>query len=369
MPREAKPYVERGWYISRPHGTYLRLCPAEQGMGEARRVLKLKLGELEQEREQMGGRLPARLTVTELMEAFLEAVEVEKDPDTFLYYQRWCSEFAKSYGGKLVRTVTKADAQDFKLGLMKATYQQGKQPPKAYRPKTVNHALIAVRRAFNWAIQTDRLASGRNPFTNVELLPTEGRQRVATEAEYRTLLSFCEGDGFGDVLVAMRHTSARPQDIYSLEWPMVDWEARLWKLTRHKGSRTQSNPKPRIIGMNDEVEAVLRRRLEQHGQTGYVFLNEYGRPWRKNALALRMRRLRAKAGIHRNEQGEQFVLYTNRHTFLTKAGADPTISQSTLMEIAGHTDPRTTSRYVHAARKVVADAGRKVADGFSGPGG
>jgi len=369
MPREAKPYVERGWYISRPHGTYLRLCSVEDGMGEARRVLKLKLAELEQEREQMSGRLPAKLSVREMLEAFLEAVEVEKDPDTFLYYQRWCSEFAKDYGSRPIRSVSKADAQDFKLRLMKATYKQGKQPPKTYSPKTVNHALITVRRAFNWAIQTDRLAGGRNPFANVKMLPTQGRQRVATEEEFRTLLSLCEGEAFGDVLVAMRYTSARPQDVYSLEWSMVDWDAHLWKLPLHKGSRTQSYRKPRVIGMNDEVEAVLRRRLEQYGGTGYVFLNEYGRPWRKNALALRMRRLRARAGIRPDEQGEHFTLYTNRHTFLTNAGADATISQSTLMEIAGHTDPRTTARYVHAAQQAVAEAGRRVADGFSGAAG
>jgi integrase len=115
--------------------------------------------------------------------------------------------------------------------------------------------------------------------------------------------------------------------------------------------------------MNEEVEAVLRRRLERYGPTGYVFLNEYGRP-RKNALALRMRRLRARAGIVADEQGEQFVLYTNRHTFLTKAGAGSTISQSTLMGMVGHTDPRTTARYVPAAQKAVAAAGRRVADGF-----
>jgi hypothetical protein len=32
MPREAKPYEERGWYISRPFGQYIRLCPVEDGM-------------------------------------------------------------------------------------------------------------------------------------------------------------------------------------------------------------------------------------------------------------------------------------------------------------------------------------------------
>jgi len=367
MPRVAKPYVERGWYVSRPHGVYLRLCPAEDGMTEARRVLKVRLGELERDREQSGGRLPAKLTVVEMMALFLEAALAEKDGDTFRYYQRWCTEFAKVYGARPARGVTKADAHDFKMRLMRATYTQGKQPPRSYSPKTVNHALIAVRRAFNWAAQTDRLPAGRNPFAGVELLPVEGRQRVATEAEYQALLAHCTDDAFRDVLVAMRHTSARPQDVYTLEWPMVNWQDRLWKLTRHKTSRTQARPKPRVIGMNAEVEAMLRERMRRYGPAGHVFLNADGKPWTKDALGLRMRRLRRRAGVRPDERGEQFVLYTNRHTFLTRAGADPTVSHATLMEVAGHTDPRTTARYVHAAQVAVADAGRRVADGFSTP--
>ncbi|MBN9523930.1 hypothetical protein J0H58_36380 [bacterium] len=102
-------------------------------------------------------------------------------------------------------------------------------------------------------------------------------------------------DAFRDLPVAMRHTSARPQDVYNLTWTMVDWESKMWVLAEHKGSRTARDPKPRVIGMSPEVEAVLRRRAEQHGRTGHVFLNVDDRPWTKNALGLRMRRLRVAA--------------------------------------------------------------------------
>jgi integrase len=366
MPREAKPYVERGWYISRPFGQYLRLCPESDGMTEAKRLLKLELGRLEGERDRMGGRLAPKLTVTELFVLFLESVEAEKDDDTFRDYQRWCTEFAKDYGHRPARSITKADANDFKLRMMKATYVRGKQPPKPYKPKSVNHALITLRRAFNWGINTERLPAGKNPFAKVELLPCQGRERVATEDEYKALLEHCTDDAFRDVLVAMRHTSSRPQDIYSLTWGMVYWEHHMWVLTKHKTSRTARTPKPRIIGMGDAVEDLLRKRLEKFGPTGHVFLNADGKPWTLNALGLRMRRLRVRAGIKPDEQGEEFVLYTNRHTFLTEAGADPTIPLFTLMKMAGHTDPATTERYVHAARAAVAEAGRRVGNNLSG---
>ena len=50
-----KPYIERDWYISRPGGQYLKLCSVEDGMTEAKLLIRQKLAELDAEREQMGG--------------------------------------------------------------------------------------------------------------------------------------------------------------------------------------------------------------------------------------------------------------------------------------------------------------------------
>lgn len=362
MPREAKPYQERGWYVSRPNGQYLRLCPVNDGMAEARRLLKLELGRLETEREETGGRVLGKLSVSELFALFLEDVETGNTEDTFLDYQRWCVEFAKQYGGRPLRSITKADANDFKVWLMKATYVRGKQPPKPYKPKTINHVIIALKKAFNWAIDTDRLPPGRNPFAKLQQLPTEGRKRIATEEEYQALLKHCSDDAFRDVLVVMRFTSARAQDVYNLEWPMVDWDGHAWVIHKHKNTRTARDPKPRIIGMNAEVERILRDRLKKHGPEGHVFVNSDGLPWNRNSLGLRMRRLRKRAGIGPDHDGEEFVLYTNRHTFITAGADDTSVSRFVLQEVGGHTDPRTTARYIHLAQRSVADAGRRIAD-------
>ena len=107
------------------------------GMAEAKRLLKLEPGTLEAEREETGGRQFGRMTLSESFAMFLEDTEAKKSRDTFLDYKRWCTEFAKQYGAKQVRAVTKADANDFKHWLMKATYIQAKQPPKRSKPKTV----------------------------------------------------------------------------------------------------------------------------------------------------------------------------------------------------------------------------------------
>lgn|SRR6185437_14004364 len=366
MPRPPKPYLEHDWYISRAGGEYIRLCPRSDGMSRAKTLLHDHLKQRDKEREQNGGRVLPRLSVAELFALFLETVETEKSEATFLDYQRWCQEFAVLHGHRQAKDITRLDAQQFRQRLLKKTWVRNKQSPQPYKPKTINHAIISVRRAFSWGIDSELLPEGRNPFAKLKLLPCEGRQRIATEEEFKALLTHCTDDHFRHVLIAMRYTPARPGDVRNLTWPMVEFERHRWVIWKHKTSKTTREPKPRIIGMNDEVEEVLRERLKKSTPGERVFLNEDGKPWTRNALGLRMRRLRKRAGIRPNENGEEFVLYTNRHTFLSCAAMDPTITEAVLAEVGGHTDIRTTRRYIHLANQTVADAGRRVADKLRG---
>jgi integrase len=368
MPRPAKPYVERGWYISRPGGEYVRLCPESEGSQRAKQLLREHLQKREREKEQNGGRLPLRLTVTDLFLEFLPAVEAEKSKHTLLEYQKWCTRFARIHGSRLARDVTRYDAEKFKQDLLNQTWVRNRQPPKKYKPKSINHAIISLKRAFNWAIENELLPEGRNPFARVKLLPVQGRQRTATAEEFEALLRHCTDGHFRDVLIAMRYTPARPGDIRNLTWAMVQFDKRVWFITQHKTTRTAREPRPFVIGLNDELERMLLDRRAQAEEEGRyadherVFLNREGKPWTRNALGLRMRRLRKRAGILPDANGEEFVLYTNRHTFLTQAGMDPTIPDSVRMILARHTDGRTTQHYTHHSEYVAADAGRRVAD-------
>jgi hypothetical protein len=56
------------------------------------------------------------------------------------------------------------------------------------------------------------------------------------------------------------------------------------------------------------VENLLRWRLRVHGETERVFLNEDGKPWKHNALRCGMMRLRERAGVAPDENGETIVM-------------------------------------------------------------
>src|SRR5205823_12690714 len=104
---------------------------------------------------------------------------------------------------------------------------RGKRKGQAYKPKTVNHAVIALKRAWNWAIEME-LVPDRNPFAKVGLLHAQGRKRVATAEEYEALLAHATDEHFREVLIALRFTPSRPNYIRDLTWSMVDWKNHQW---------------------------------------------------------------------------------------------------------------------------------------------
>ena len=75
-----------------------------------------------------------------------------------------------------------------------------------------------------------------------------------------------------------------------------------------------------------------------------MFLNGWGRPYTKDRLVKCMERVRKRAGIEL-KAGEQLVLYSNRHAYGTDAHGK--VGDLALAELMGHTDLRSTRRYVH----------------------
>jgi integrase len=355
MPRPAKPFRKGNYYYSDIGGRRTKLCHASLGLRKAEETLRKLL----RQREQDGGKVYEDLTVAAMFALFLKNVEAERTGHTFDDYQRWLTDFASLHGNRQARDVSRLDAQNYRNDLTRRTWERGKKKGQPYKPKTINHAVIALKRAWNWAIEME-LLPGKNPFAKLGLLHTEGRQRTATEGEFQALMAHATDQHFRDVLTAYRFSPSRPKYIRILTWSMVDWDNHQWVIWKTKTIRTQKVKKPHLIPMPPVVEEMLRRRQEVYGHQPYVFLNEDGKPWTKDALCLRMRRCRERAGLGPDENGEELVIYTNRHTFLTEAAE--TENAFTVQQLGGHEDPRTTGRYVHLKNERVNQAGQKTAE-------
>ena len=99
-------------------------------------------------------------------------------------------------------------------------------------------------------------------------------------------------------------------------------------------------------------------RKRQPSPDNFIFLNNDGKPWTANAVRWRMKRLRQKVGLGVDENGEQVVAYTMRHTSATRASARG-VRDKVLAELMGHTNTSTTQRYQHLQADHLAEAIRR----------
>lgn len=115
-------------------------------------------------------------------------------------------------------------------------------------------------------------------------------------------------------------------------------------LRRHKTSRTQRTPRPRVIQLVPQLVRLLTKIARVEGTARkHVFLTAHRTPWNRSNLALRMRRLRTAAGLP-----DDLKLYSIRHQFGTQSVVNG-VDIKTLAELMGHTSTRMTEHYLHLA--------------------
>jgi integrase len=229
-----------------------------------------------------------------------------------------------------------------------------------------------VKTCWSWGLKNDFLPFNR--LQKVQKLDAEGRERTFTPEEFLALLRNTDAL-FRQVLLFFRLTGIRPGELCRLTWGQVDFDNHVLVIRKHKSRRTAKTKKPRIVHLPPAAEGLLCWLLRNLGHTPQprpatlngeqVFLNEDGKPWRYNALRCRMRRLRERAGIGPDENGEQIVLYTARHTFGTRAAAAG-VADRKLADLMGHTDPKMTQKYIHLANPDLRKAALEATKGYLG---
>jgi integrase len=351
MPRQPKPFFHRGWWVTDVGGTRTKLAQGRENRKQAEQAFHEMLAKASYGHG--ATKTVQQLAVWELCEQFLDWVEIHRSEKTFTDYKICLKRWVKLHGKRLPRDIRSLDLEQWKASLVKA----GK------KPCTINHAIIAVQTCWNWGVKHELLTT--NPLAKVEKLHAEGRKRVITSEEFRTMLRHSDAL-FRQVLLVFRLTGVRPSEFRKLTWQQVNWEARCWVIREHKASRTAKEKKARIIPMPPIVEKLLRWRLREYGPTDYVFLNEDGNQWKNNALRCRMKRLRERAGLAPDENGESIVMYSARHSYATAAVASG-VSDRRLADLMGHTNTKTTQRYIHLAHSDLYSAALEATAGYMSP--
>ncbi|MBR0960901.1 site-specific integrase [Bradyrhizobium japonicum] len=207
--------------------------------------------------------------------------------------------------------------------------------------KTVNNRLAILGKCLTTAYEWYGFPGPAPKRAPLKCPPAQTTFLSADECSL--LLAHADGVIREMILTALR-TGMRQGELKGLQWPSINWEARIITVRHSRCDRTKQlespkNNRERHIPMDIDIQEVLFKRKRA---TGYVFLNDAHQPFDGQCLIRRLNKVRDEAGLRR------FGWHTLRHTFashLAMKGAPLHIVQALL----GHSTITTTMRYAHVA--------------------
>lgn len=215
---------------------------------------------------------------------------------------------------------------------------------KLIEPATVNRTCIQPLREIYlrardvWKIKVAEIDFGRHMLDE-----RQERVREATPDEEDAILGELSR-GYDKAVRFAFLTGCRRMEILGLEWPMVDFFSRNFKVMGKGG-------KERVIPMSEEIFRLLWEEKDHHTIKVFTFEARRTRkkeklergkryPLTESGLKSAMRRAVPKAGV------ENFRFHDTRHTAATRVLRKSNLRVAQLL--LGHSDVKTTTKYAHA---------------------
>ena len=217
---------------------------------------------------------------------------------------------------------------------------------KGLQISTVNSSLRILKRVLRVAAEWGLIQS----VPRIKRLPGERhRERVLTVQEEARYLGFAS-EQLSSIAAILADTGMRPEECYRLRWETITWtNGRNGTLLVTHGKTKAAR---RVLPFTPRVRAILEARWENASrpEEGYVWpattKSGHVEPCslkRQHRKALKVSKVRS------------FVLYSLRHTFLTRLG-ESGCDAWTLARIAGHSSIAISARYVHPSEDAVLNA-------------
>jgi integrase len=321
--------------------------------------------------------VPASLTVADAVATYLDWSRLHQSPATTYGYSWYGNAFAALHGDHL--------AVELPRYYVTRWVDEMVSSGRWTSPNTAANAVAALSRIFAWCHAEGLLKA--NPLAGMKPGKRRSRQRVLTDAEYRSLLRGAH-PAFRRILVALRWTGARPCELRAATWADVQYDAdgrpaRI-VLAKHKTATTAKTPRPRVIwlvgpmprlvawlmrcansrngewlassadGPQAKTREICTAGIKNTGEMAGVvecgpqplFTTETGRPWSAGRLCQVVGERRRAAGL-----AADCCSYLLRHGYLTAALVNG-VPLTTLAELAGNSPATITRTYAHVAAEL-----------------
>jgi integrase len=293
------------------------------------------------------------LTLTEFIENRFEpwakATFEKSSPKTWFDWYRVGLRAIKGYkplADSKLNEITSEALADF------AAYRQ----TKGLQVSTINSSLRVARRVLRLAVEWGAVESS----PKVKLSPGERhRERVVTLQEEAKYLSAAP-ELVASIATVLCDTGLRPEECFRLRWEKITWvNGRHGTLLVSHGKTAAAR---RVLPMTPRVRGILEGRWEAAGkpEEGWIWAAPTRSGHVESSTLKKQHRRVFKTLAEQDQKNNQksirrFVLYSLRHTFLTRLG-ESGCDVWTLARIAGHSDIRMSARYVHPSEDAVLTA-------------
>jgi len=210
---------------------------------------------------------------------------------------------------------------------------------------SINRELALLRSMFNVLIRAGK--AKRNPVALVTLFEEVEKERILTpEEEQKIMQAIDESDKrykhLKEMVVIAINTAMRQGEILKMEKNWINLEVGIINVPRFAMKRKKKNKR---VPINSAIKPILKRWLKRNKESIYLFVNPKTGT-RYTSIHNSWNSILKKAGLGGKPGVDKLRLHDLRHTAATnlaRAGKDIKF----IAQYLGHTDVKTTARYIH----------------------
>ena len=249
----------------------------------------------------------------------------------YLYaIEKRCSIFIEHIGDKLLTGITSNDIREL-LKSIKAS--RNLKNPSVNRYRTLLHKM------YNFAIESGH--AKHNPVTSVKKYKEDNRSKdfsYLNDAEIPLFLGACDKE-FYPIAFTLVYTGIRIGELCGLKWDKINFATGFINVSNSFNGSTK-DLEARDIPMNDQLIKILQGHFKAANGSPFVFPDSKGN-MRGGDFLKRFRSTLRRANINK-----KLTIHDLRHTFATLFAKTGNIYS--LMKLLGHSDLKTTERYIHS---------------------
>ncbi len=223
--------------------------------------------------------------IAAFVESFL-AARPEYKPLTIDNVNQARHYLIEHFGNRDMRTITAADAEDFRLSLVKSGLAEA----------TYRRHLGRCRQLFKAAIKRG-IVKGQNPFDDMAVTAraNKERQRFVSRADVDKLIAAAPDAQWRLIIALSRYGGIRtPSETLALKWTDVNWEQRRLRIPSPKTERYEGGD-CRYIPLFPELDRPLHDCFEL-AEPGEEYVINRHRSMSRN-LGTQLRRIALRAGL------------------------------------------------------------------------